>query len=47
MGKIKFNKRLIGGISGIILGGWMIFYLKDNFGFIPAVMGMLLLTWRK
>ena len=33
-----------GGISGLVIGGYMIFYLKDLRGFIPAIVGASLLT---
>ena len=40
---MKWNKKLIGGIAGLVLGFWMIFVLKQNLGFVPAILGALLL----
>lgn len=37
--------RLVGGISGLIVGGGMIFVYKDNLGFIPAILGVILLLY--
>lgn len=35
----------IGSVAGIIVGSWMIFYLKNNWGFLPAIIGFLSLIW--
>jgi len=37
----------LGGIMGLITGGYMIFYSKDNWGFLPAILGALMLIWRR
>lgn len=37
----------VGGISGLIIGGYMIFYVKDNLGFLPALLGVILLIWKR
>lgn len=34
---------LIGGIAGLITGFGMIFFFRNNWGFIPGIMGALLL----
>lgn len=34
---------LIGGISGLIVGGWIIFYLKDMRGFIITIASLILI----
>lgn len=34
-----------GGIAGLVIGFWMIFIAKDNFGFLPAVLGVILLIY--
>lgn len=39
----KKSLRLIGGIAGLITGGGMIFVYKDNWGFIPLILGVILL----
>lgn len=50
---VKLNKqqrqkwRFWGGVAGFISGAWMIFYLKDNLGFLPAILGTLLLLWER
>lgn len=36
---------LWGGMSGLLVGAWFLFFLKDNFGFIPALAGALILIW--
>lgn len=38
---------LIGGVSGLITGFGMIFLFKNNLGFIPAILGALLLVVRR
>ena len=43
----KKSLQLIGGISGLIIGAWIIFITKSNLGFIPAIMGVLLLILKK
>lgn len=45
MVKKKINISLLGGIAGLVLGFWMIFITNDNFGFLPALAGALLLIW--
>lgn len=48
--KMKDRKKFwsfIGGISGLLVGGFMIFYYKDNLGFIPAILGASLLIFRR
>jgi len=37
----------IGGIAGLITGGWMIFIAKDNLGFLPSILGAILLIWKR
>lgn len=39
----KSRRSLIGGIGGLIIGFWVIFVTKSSLGFIPAILGMLLL----
>ncbi|MBU0893870.1 MAG: hypothetical protein KKB88_00335 [Nanoarchaeota archaeon] len=41
----KKTLSLIAGISGLIVGFWMIFVTKNNFGFIPSIIGTILLLW--
>lgn len=43
--KQKKFTRFWGGIAGILLGGFMIFYWHNNWGFIPLTIGALDLTW--
>ena len=45
--KDKRRRALIGGIMGLSVGFWMIFIVKDNFGFLPAILGSLLLLLRR
>lgn len=51
MAKIKLlpkdrrRKAFIGGIFGLIIGGWFIFYYKDNAGFLIALLSLILLIW--
>lgn len=45
----KEEKKRIAFFSGLlflILGFWMIFIAKDNLGFIPGIIGSLLMFWR-
>lgn len=37
----------LAGIGGILVGAWMIFYLKDIRGFIPGIIGVLLLIIKR
>lgn len=41
--KQKQQRALIAGIAGLIIGFWMLFVFKNNWGFIPAILGSLLL----
>lgn len=43
--KRKAFWRLVGGISGLITGGGMIFLYKNNLGFIPFILGVILLLY--
>lgn len=46
----KMNKKkqsLIGGVAGLLVGAWMLFYLKDMLGFIPAGLGIILLIYNR
>ena len=44
----KRKRAVIGGMFGLIVGGWMIFAMKDNLGFIIAGIGLILLiAWNK
>ncbi len=44
----KNRYALIGGVSGLVLGFWMIFFTSSRFfGFVPAIMGAILLIWGK
>ena len=38
---------LIGGIAGLITGFGIIFLFKNNLGFVPAIMGALLLVIKR
>lgn len=38
---------LIGGISGLIVGFYMLFIIKNMWGFVPAIMGALLLVVKR
>ncbi len=42
----KQRVAFFGGISFLALGFWMIFIAKDNLGFIPGIIGTLLIFWR-
>ena len=44
---MKINFQVWGGITGLILGGYMIFINQDNWGFLPSMAGALLLLRRK
>jgi len=47
MGKLNKKKwSMIGGISGFIMGFWILFINKDMLGFFPAICGAILLIWR-
>lgn len=41
--KQKSRRALIGGIAGLIIGFWVLFITKSNLGFIPSILGCLLL----
>ena len=43
----KKQKRGIVGVSGLILGFYMIFVLNNMGGFIPGLIGGIVLTWKK
>lgn len=43
--KTRQGRALIGGVLGLIVGFWMIFIVKDNLGFIPGILGALLLVF--
>lgn len=45
--QLKKVWRFWGGVSGLLLGAWIIFYLKYIGGFIPAIIGAYLLTVEK
>jgi hypothetical protein len=42
----KRKRRIIAGIFGFIVGGWMIFIAKDNFGFLIAIISAIILLWK-
>lgn len=44
---LKQKKRwaLAGGVSGFIIGGWMLFITKTFWGFVPAILGATLLIF--
>lgn len=37
------SRALMGGIAGILIGGWVLFIAKDKLGFIPSFLGIILL----
>jgi len=46
---MKGNKQktaVIAGLLFLVIGFWMIFTAKDNLGFLPAILGSLLVLWR-
>lgn len=50
MAKIKISKeyrREIAGISGILIGLYMIFILNNNRGLIPIGLGIIIFSLRK
>jgi len=36
---------LFAGISGLSLGDWMLFYLKNKWGIVPGIIGALFLIY--
>ena len=38
--------RRIAGISGVIVGFYMIYQLKSNLGIIPITLGLIMALWR-
>lgn len=42
----KYMTRRIAGISGIIVGFYMIYQLKNNLGLIPLSLGLGMALWR-
>jgi len=42
----KYMIRRIAGISGIIVGFYMIYQLKSNLGLIPITFGLAMALWR-
>lgn len=38
---------LIGGISGFLVAGYLIFIEKTNLGFIPLAMAVIILVFRR
>ena len=50
MGNRKYKSefwKFWASVSGILLGGWMIFKYHNNWGFIPALVGFIALLWKK
>lgn len=50
MVKIKIStkyKREIAGVSGMLIGLYMIFILNNNGGFIPLELGIIIFSLRK
>ena len=45
-GKQKQFKAFWAGLMFMAVGGYMVFVLKDLLGFIPSIIGALLLFWR-
>ena len=45
--KQKSQRSLIGGIAGLVIGFWLIFITKSNLGFVPAILGTLLLVLKR
>jgi membrane-bound ClpP family serine protease len=43
----KKNWSLIGGIAGLVLGFYLIFIIKNNWGFVFTIMGALLLIIKR
>lgn len=43
----KDRRRLWGGISGLVIGFWMLFITRTYWGFVPAIMGALLLILKR
>lgn len=43
----KKRRSLVGGIMGLAVGFWMIFIMKDNLGFLPAILGAILLIMKR
>lgn len=41
----KKRRAFIGGVSALIVGAWMIFVSKDNLGFIPALLGIIIILF--
>lgn len=46
MVKRKQKNAFYAGILFMAVGFWMIFVVQDNLGFIPSILGALLLYWR-
>lgn len=42
----KKRTAFLGGLAFVILGFWMIFVAKDNLGFLPGIIGTMLIMWR-
>jgi len=42
----KGETRFIIGASGLIVGLYMIFILKNNGGIIPGAIGLIILLWK-
>ena len=42
----KERSAFFGGLAFVIVGFWMIFIAKDNLGFLPAILGTILMLWR-
>jgi len=34
-------------IAALLIGAWMIFYLKNNWGFVPSIIGAFYLILKK
>lgn len=46
LSKIKRQRKIFyAGMLFMGIGFWMIFIARDNFGFIPGIIGALLLHW--
>lgn len=42
----KKQRRVIAGVLGFVIGGYMIFFNEDLLGFIPLAIGIIALLWK-
>jgi len=42
----KQRVAFFGGLAFLVVGFWMLFIAKDNLGFLPGILGALLILWR-